>query len=245
MRAFDSGWNSLGAGGTVHAVASFNQENLELAGLPGGRFVAVWRSDQTTQGDIYARIFDASGVPVGEEFVVNASTTGNQTNPDVSAHADGSFVVSWADNNDSRIYQAYFDADGKRVGGLEITGSNSTTRSEVLDASDAVQAVHIVANGGNDSLVGGAAKDKLEGGAGNDTMNGGAGVDTLIGGTGNDTYVFDGTGDSFVESDGQGLDTVSPRPAMRWPRHRSRTSCWIPRRTRRRPTRRAIPAPTA
>jgi Ca2+-binding RTX toxin-like protein len=61
MRLFDAGGSPLSAGGTVHAVASFTQDNLEFAALPGGRFVAVWRSDATTQGDIYARIFDATG----------------------------------------------------------------------------------------------------------------------------------------------------------------------------------------
>ena len=46
---------------------------------------------------IAARRFDASGNPIGSEFVVNTYTTGVQACGDLAVEADGSFVVVWED----------------------------------------------------------------------------------------------------------------------------------------------------
>ncbi len=64
---------------------------------------------------------------------------------------------------------------------------------------------------GNDvanRLEGGANRDTLRGAAGNDTLVGGPGADAMTGGLGNDTFYVDHTGDTVVESTGQGTDTV-------------------------------------
>ena len=46
---------------------------------------------------IAARRFDASGNPIGSEFVVNTYTTGDQRCGDLAVEADGNFVVVWED----------------------------------------------------------------------------------------------------------------------------------------------------
>ena len=63
------------------------------------------------------------------------------------------------------------------------------------------------ANGGDDTLIGGAGNDNLNGGAGDDTLIGGAGNDKLYGGAGDDTYVFaKGHGSDYV-ADSSGKQT--------------------------------------
>ncbi|MSP15800.1 MAG: hypothetical protein EXR73_04140 [Myxococcales bacterium] len=47
--------------------------------------------------DIWLRLFHASGLPVGERFVVNSTTAGNQEFPSIVAHVDGGFLVAWTD----------------------------------------------------------------------------------------------------------------------------------------------------
>jgi Ca2+-binding RTX toxin-like protein len=65
--------------------------------------------------------------------------------------------------------------------------------------------------GGDDTLIGGAAADRLTGGAGDDRFYGRGGNDTLTGGPGHDTFVFDvapgeGTADLVVSFDGDAIE---------------------------------------
>ncbi|MDC7827074.1 M10 family metallopeptidase, partial [Pseudomonas sp. BLCC-B13] len=57
-------------------------------------------------------------------------------------------------------------------------------------------------------LIGTARNNSLYGFAGNDRLDGGAGGDNLRGGEGNDIYVVDNVGDSILEWQNEGTDTV-------------------------------------
>jgi hypothetical protein len=61
----------------------------------------AWEDDSGVGPDSNAAIrlqaFDASGAKIGGETVVNTTTTGLQTEPSVSALADGRVVVTWTD----------------------------------------------------------------------------------------------------------------------------------------------------
>ncbi|HQA10867.1 PKD domain-containing protein, partial [Zoogloea sp.] len=95
----------------------------------GGGFVAVWNSrGQDGSGDgIYARVFDASGNPVGNEFRVNEDAYSTQDNPDVAATGDGGFVVTWHNGSPNEIYAQKFSATGARVDGALVISSDNTT----------------------------------------------------------------------------------------------------------------------
>ncbi len=116
----------------------------DVAGLSNGRFVAVWRDDRgvndplpdnptpeqiqasidnTTQ--IYARLHAASGVPIGDEFVVNSNQTATQELPKVAARADGGYSVIWQasapgatapDQSGFSVRMASFNTNGTLVG---------------------------------------------------------------------------------------------------------------------------------
>jgi VCBS repeat-containing protein len=72
---------------------------------------------------------------------------------------------------------------------------------------------------GNDTLVGTSNSDILMGGAGddilisdgNDWLNGGSGADTMAGSIGDDIYVVDNAGDTVIELEGEGNDTIDAR----------------------------------
>ena len=73
--------------------------------------------------DIYARLFQSSGAPVGPEFLVN-SNTDTCANPAIAAAPDGSFMVAWSDmdpfqpTNGWDVYARTFSSTG--VGGTML-----------------------------------------------------------------------------------------------------------------------------
>jgi Ca2+-binding RTX toxin-like protein len=199
-------WSKL-AGNAINVAgdSAFSQEDVTVASIPGRGFVVAWTHRTSSQADVYARVFDNTGVATTDVFRVNSTTDGTQDNPSINVASDGGFTIYFNDAASSGLYFQRYDADGRKIGGLELTG---TAIADTLKASDALQSVRIDGLGGNDSIAGGAAADTLDGGSGNDTMDGAGGVDSLLGGLGNDTYVFDGSGDSFTEAENQGTDTV-------------------------------------
>jgi predicted extracellular nuclease len=88
------------------------------------------------------------------------------------------------------------------------TAATGTAGNDSLYGLYATGPVSLSGNGGNDLLYGGGGADTLDGGAGADTIVGGAGDDSMVGGADNDIYLFDQAGDSIVELDGGGFDSV-------------------------------------
>lgn len=85
-----------------------------------GRFVVVWE-DQTHDGSgygIFARRYDASIAPLGPEFQVNSTTSGNQRSATVAVQRDGGFLVSWLDSSAgaARIRARRFDPNAAPIG---------------------------------------------------------------------------------------------------------------------------------
>ncbi|MFI0843847.1 calcium-binding protein [Mesorhizobium sp. IMUNJ 23232] len=94
------------------------------AGLAGGGFVSVWvdsGGDGETDGSgshIRAQRFDANGADVGDEFVVNSTTLNDQSEPTVTALANGGFAVAWThrfDADDTDVILRIFNANGLPV----------------------------------------------------------------------------------------------------------------------------------
>ncbi len=65
---------------------------------PNGDFVVVWR-DELLDGSgtaIVGRRFSSrTGLPLSAQFVINATTAGDQDNPAIAMNANGRFVVVW------------------------------------------------------------------------------------------------------------------------------------------------------
>lgn len=103
-----------------------DQDEVSIAGLSGGGFVAVWQtndSDQDTDGDaLKAQIYAANGDLVGTEFLVNSKVTDNQEKPKVTALNDGGFFVVWEntdisqDGSGASIKGQAFNAIGSKIG---------------------------------------------------------------------------------------------------------------------------------
>jgi len=110
-----AGATKFGSEFLVNSITTNFQGNADVVGLTDGRFVAVWidRSNGDTF-DVRAQMFNADGTKAGAEFLINSTTTDNQSSPAVAALPDGGFVVAFVDNSavNDDIRVRIFNADG-------------------------------------------------------------------------------------------------------------------------------------
>jgi flagellin-like hook-associated protein FlgL len=102
----------------VNNVTSNDQRRPDITGLANGNFLVSWGSDGQ-DGSSYAvvgRIFDSSGIPIGNEFVINDSKNDEQTNPSLTALPNGGFAATWQSSNQDGssfgVYAKIYDKDG-------------------------------------------------------------------------------------------------------------------------------------
>ena len=233
---FDSESNTVGAEFLLSTpdasgITPGRQYQPDVAGLPGGGFVAVWQSFNSALGRWEARgqIFGADGARIGSEFIASNSAD-DASAVSVTSFSWGGFIVAWdnaAMSGSASERAQLFDAMGGRLGdqaqlslvstgmlpGLDITSTTAgrlvaTWRDNANDVKVQLFTVGIHGTAGADNLGGTAAEDEIYGHAGDDRLDGGAGADTLTGGEGNDVYFVDDLGDIVVEQPSEGTDEV-------------------------------------
>ena len=121
-RRYDAAGTAIGGEFAVSVSTTINQTAPRIGRASDGRFVVLWESRTDGSGRaVAARRFDASGNPLGGEFVVNTYTTGYQVAGDLAVEADGKFVAVWQDANArdgsaDAIFGQRFDASGNQLG---------------------------------------------------------------------------------------------------------------------------------
>lgn len=97
----------LGPQFVVSSFTTGSQIEPDVAMDRFGNFVVVWSGQgQVGQGanavaddrGVWARLFNADGVPLGDQFLVNQTTVAVQDQPAVAMDARGNFVVTWSSN---------------------------------------------------------------------------------------------------------------------------------------------------
>lgn len=112
----------------VNQTTENDQASPQIVALANGNFVVSWDSDNHNGPDqrgygVWGRLYDANGEALSNEFMINTATVGDQHQPVIVSHADGSFVVVFLSSTDGQpgvgtygIYAQYFDANGHKVG---------------------------------------------------------------------------------------------------------------------------------
>jgi Ca2+-binding RTX toxin-like protein len=143
-----------------------SQYEPAVAALAGGGYVVAWIDQSATGGDtdneaIRAQRFDTFGNKVGPEILVNATTTGRQSQPTIAALADGGFVVGWtdwsalsADNDTAAIRAQRFTSAGVATG-AELVVNTTTVLSQTDPDMAALSAGGFVAVWVDSSTTGG------------------------------------------------------------------------------------------
>ncbi|CAI8832909.1 serralysin [Pseudomonas sp. IT-P258] len=234
---YDATGNRVGSETQVNTNTLNDQYIPAVTALNDGGWLVSWSSFSVAANgsDIYFQRYDANGQAVGgETLVINSPhyATQSQSFSDVTALADGGWVVTWEaggeqDGSVMAIYAQRYNAAGQAVGGETLV--NTTTdgyqvAAKVTSLEDGGWAVTWMSIGQsshvNDGVYvqrfsadGTAVRLEVTGGSGDDTLNG-QGNMLLAGGTGNDTYAV---GDSLIqlrEELGAGTDTV--KSAVSW-----------------------------
>jgi hypothetical protein len=129
---FDPSGNAIGDEFQVNTstFGSFRPQNPAVAADAQGNFVVVWNY-YSYYDRIAGRRYDAAGNSIGEDFVVNTSTTYWGLEPAVAMDGAGRFVVVWQYGFRGCYGDAFevlgqrYDAAGSRIGG-EFLVSTST-----------------------------------------------------------------------------------------------------------------------
>jgi hypothetical protein len=120
----------VGSDFRVNSYTTSNQEAPDVAGHNTG-FVVVWSGRGATDADgIFGQRYDLSG-PVGSEFRVNSTTTGNQGPASVANTATRAFVVAWQspDGDGYGVFAQRYDSTGQAAG-TEFRVNTYTTATQ-------------------------------------------------------------------------------------------------------------------
>jgi hypothetical protein len=139
---YDASGNRLGSDFRVNTYTTGNQVSASVSVSPAGGFVVAWTSQygDGSGSTAFARRFDASGSAVGNDFVVNTYTTGDQSGGQVVHDAGGNFVVTWggADGSSGGVFAQRFSDSGARYGGeFRVNTYTTGTQQRPSVASDA------------------------------------------------------------------------------------------------------------
>ena len=135
-QAFDAAGSEVGSEFQVNAFTTSHQRRPAVATDASGNFVVVWDS-YLQDGDslgVFGQRFDSTGSKVGSEFLVNSTTTGDQSSPRMAMDGSGKFVVAWLSNPQDGSYEGVFgqrfDAVARKVGSEFRINSYTTGRQE-------------------------------------------------------------------------------------------------------------------
>jgi hypothetical protein len=163
----------------VNTATTSDQTDQQITALANGGFVVTWRDESLGAGGasgdsddkaVKAQVFLADGTRVGSEILVNSATVNEQKEPQITALANGGFVVTWTDRSqgfggatgdgdEAATKAQVFAADGTRVG-LELLVNTATADNQNTAQIAALSSGGFVVTWQDESLgVGGATGD--------------------------------------------------------------------------------------
>ena len=149
VRFFKPDGTPKGAESRVNTNNPNNQSTTSIALLANDNYVVTWSDDNPAALDnslsgVYARIYKADGTAVGNEFLINQNTDGDQYNSAIATSATGKFVVTWVSNFETGdpgngIRARVFNSDGSPLSAefqVNSVTANNQLKPSVAMADD-------------------------------------------------------------------------------------------------------------
>ncbi len=221
--------DGLSGGGGDDGTEPLTETEPVVAALAGGGFVVAWTDFLPgSDGDVRMSIYSNAGLLRKGDIAV-ATGTGGQSQPEVVALADGTFVVSWFGSSSS-IVGRRFNKNGNPIGDEFVIQPNASGYHYGAQLADGrivyvggtqgqfgeFDVHHSIWDPRDDQIAGTAGDDVLtsrrdgatvDGLGGNDTVYGLGAADVLRGGGGNDVLRGGGAADTL--QGGAGNDRLS------------------------------------
>jgi hypothetical protein len=120
---YDAAGTPQGGEFPVNVFTTAAQSRPAIAAGASGDWLVVWRSfggQDLSSTAAVGRRFDAAGLALGDEFVVNTYTTQSQSNPAVAADPSGRFVVAWHSRYQEGGAASSYGIYGQRFGPADL-----------------------------------------------------------------------------------------------------------------------------
>jgi hypothetical protein len=127
-RLFDDAGTAVGGEFQVTPDTTTGESGPAIGSDGADGFVVVWSRVQvrgSSLSNVWARLYDDMGVPVGGEFQVNTDTAGAQTSAAVGRDGAEGFVVVWESDRGTRE-----DTSGTSIRGQRYDGSGAVIGGE-------------------------------------------------------------------------------------------------------------------
>ena len=134
---YDVNSQKVGVETLVNTNTEGSQLSPEITSLNNGGYVIVWQSEEVNENgvyDIFVKVYDAAGVEVSSEAMVNTLNEDNQAMPQLTLLDDGNFIVVWQSfDTQTQTYEVssqLFNENGSKIGAeVSITKDNLSDSS--------------------------------------------------------------------------------------------------------------------
>jgi hypothetical protein len=129
----------------INQFTAYNQRTPTVAALSNGGFVVAWVSEQQRavaapssslrtpsqmvypSVDIYARLYNGSGVAQSDEFLVNTNSN-PCANPAMAVGSDGGFMVTWDEHDMTSVFGNSLDVYARSFASANPIGGGTVVR---------------------------------------------------------------------------------------------------------------------
>ncbi len=135
---FDRYGRAAGGEFTINSHMAGSQIEPDVAMDRFGNFVVTWSGvGENDESEVFARVFDQGGMPMGDQFRVNEYWHSIQDAPSVAMDAGGNFVVAWTsygqDGDKDGVFARRYNIRGESLGSEFQVNSTFTNRQDNAD----------------------------------------------------------------------------------------------------------------